>query len=98
MEDKVIKPLKSQEMCLSKHVLNDQYRKSLSNKNKYKLYSTHTIIREVTHLIIKNKILFLKRNLLLDKVDMFRMKKETKDYAHTIVNDIDLDRKYGKYS
>ena len=26
------------------------------------------------------------------------MKKETKDYAHTIVNDIDLDRKYGKHS
>ena len=101
MEDKVIKPLKSQEVCLSKHVLNDQYRKSLSNKIKYKLYNTthyHTKSNPLSLSNNKNKVLFLKRNLLLDKVDMFRMKKETKDYAHTIVNDIDLDRKYGKYS
>ena len=85
MEDKVIKPLKSQEACLSKHVLHDEYRKTLSNKIKHKLYRSSHYKQSSS-------------KLLLDKVDMFRMKKETKDYAHTIVNDIDLDKRYGKHS
>lgn len=101
MEDKVIKELKSQETCLEKHKIHEEYRKTISNTIRKKLFNSsyYKLCSDLNNnSTLKATKLKKKKELLMDQVDMYRMKKSTKDYSHTITNDIDPEKRYGRYS